>query len=89
MSRSGGLLQSIVNVRRLGNGSFWRGVAYLVASLMIVLTFLAMLPVLLALVLPDWMVLLVSLLLSLAILGGVIYLGAAGYKKIRSLIRSG
>lgn len=89
MSRIGGLLQSIVNLRRLGGGSFWRGAAYLGAGVMLVLIFLAMLPVLLVSLLPDWLVALVGLLLMLAVLGGVVYLGAAGYKRIESLIRSG
>jgi len=56
---------------------------------MLVLIFLAMLPVLLVSLLPDWLVALVGLLLMLAVLGGVVYLGAAGYKRIESLIRSG
>lgn len=88
MSRIESILRNLFNIWRLGGGSFWRGLAFFVFGAVAVLSAIALLPALVLALLPDWLVTFVQLLLNLAILGGVVYVGAISYRKIKSLLRS-
>ena len=84
MGRVLNVLRSLVRIRELGGGSFWRGAAYLSLGLLLV-------PVLLLfgwLLLPPVVRQALNLLFALVVLGGIAYAVAVVYAKVQDAVDS-
>lgn len=77
-------LQSLVHIRKLGGGSFWRGAAYLSLGLLLI-------PILLLfglLLLPPVVRQVIGLLFLLAVVGVVGYVVAIVYARVQNIMNS-